>query len=81
MTKPTIIINDLDAERLDALMEQPAYAGTPVAEALNDELDRADILSPQEIPADVVTMNSTVRFLDLISNEHTHLSLPCVPER
>ncbi|APC13406.1 MULTISPECIES: nucleoside diphosphate kinase regulator [Providencia] len=72
MTKPTIIINDLDAERLDALMEQPAYAGTPVAEALNDELDRADILSPQEIPADVVTMNSTVRFLDLISNEeHT----------
>lgn len=26
MKKPTIIINDLDAERLDTLMEQPAYA-------------------------------------------------------
>ncbi|MEX9806667.1 nucleoside diphosphate kinase regulator, partial [Proteus mirabilis] len=45
MTKPTIIINDLDAERLGALLEQAPYAGTPVADALNDELDRADILS------------------------------------
>ncbi|EKT59964.1 nucleoside diphosphate kinase regulator [Providencia sneebia] len=69
MTKPKIIINDLDAERLDSLMAQPAYAGSAITEALNAELDRADIVTPQEIPANVVTMNSTVRFLDLISNE------------
>ncbi|KLN97762.1 nucleoside diphosphate kinase regulator [Moellerella wisconsensis] len=69
MTKPTIIINDLDAERLDRLLEQPAHADSPVADALNEELDRAEIVTPQEIPADVVTMNSTIRFQDLISNE------------
>lgn len=69
MKKPTIIINDLDAERLDKLLEQAAYADNPIGEALNEELDRAEILTPQEMPADVVTMNSTVRFLDLISNE------------
>ncbi|MEI9598958.1 nucleoside diphosphate kinase regulator [Moellerella wisconsensis] len=69
MTKPTIIINDLDAERLDKLLEQPAHADSPVADALNEELDRAEIVTPQEIPADVVTMNSTIRFQDLISNE------------
>ena len=41
MSRPTIIINDLDAERIDILLEQPAYAGLPIADALNAELDRA----------------------------------------
>lgn len=40
MSRPTIIINDLDAERIDILLEQPAYAGLPIADALNAELDR-----------------------------------------
>ena len=35
MSRPTIIINDLDAERIDILLEQPAYAGLPIADALN----------------------------------------------
>ena len=39
MSRPTIIINDLDAERIDILLEQPAYAGLPIADALNAELD------------------------------------------
>lgn len=41
MSRPTIIINDLDAERIDILLEQPAYAGLPIADALNAELDRS----------------------------------------
>lgn len=44
MSRPTIIINDLDAERIDILLEQPAYAGLPIADALNAELDRAQML-------------------------------------
>lgn len=48
MTKPIITINELDAERLDALLEQPAFANTDVAAALNDELDRAEILPPEK---------------------------------
>lgn len=31
MSRPTIIINDLDAERIDRLLEQPAYADLPIA--------------------------------------------------
>lgn len=69
MARPAIIINDFDAERIDRLLEQPAYAASPVAAALNDELDRAQMCSPQTMPADVVTMNSEVKFRDLNSGE------------
>lgn len=69
MTKPTIIINELDAERLDSLLEQPAFADSPIAEALNEELDRADIVTPADIPANINAMNSKVRFMDLKNNE------------
>ena len=69
MTKPTITINELDAERLDALLAQPAFANTDVAAALNAELDRADIVPASQIPAHVVTMNSRVRFRDLHTSE------------
>ncbi|AVF36876.1 nucleoside diphosphate kinase regulator [Rahnella sikkimica] len=64
MSKPTLIISELDAERLDRLLAQPAFASSPVADALNEELDRAEILPPEQIPADVVTMNSKVRFTE-----------------
>ncbi|MGC6388540.1 nucleoside diphosphate kinase regulator [Ewingella sp. S1.OA.A_B6] len=64
MSKPTLTINELDAERLDTLLAKPTYANNPVAEALNEELDRAEILPPQDMPADVVTMNSKVRFTE-----------------
>ena len=66
MSRPTIIINDLDAERIDILLEQPAYAGLPIADALNAELDRAQMCSPEEMPHDVVTMNSRVKFRNLL---------------
>ncbi|GGD09568.1 nucleoside diphosphate kinase regulator [Franconibacter pulveris 1160] len=69
MSRPAIIINELDAERLDMLLEKPAFAGLPVAQALNEELDRAQICRPQALPADVVSMNSQVKFRDLTSGE------------
>ena len=69
MTRPAIIINEFDAERIDRLLEQPAYANSPVADALNDELDRAQMLAPEAMPHDVVSMNSKVRFRDLTSGE------------
>ncbi|STR40856.1 Regulator of nucleoside diphosphate kinase [Klebsiella michiganensis] len=69
MTRPAIIINELDAERIDRLLEQPAFANSPVADALNDELDRAQMLAPEAMPHDVVSMNSQVRFRDLTTGE------------
>lgn len=69
MSRPTIIINELDAERIDRLLEQPAFASLPIADALNAELDRAQMCTPQEMPHDVVTMNSKVTFRDLTTGE------------
>jgi len=69
MTRPAIIINEFDAERIDRLLEQPAYANSPVANALNDELDRAQMCAPEDMPHDVVSMNSQVKFRDLTSGE------------
>ena len=76
MSRPALIINELDAERLDSLLEQPAFARLPVADALNDELDRARMVSPQAMPEDVVTMNSRVKFRDLASGETYLLVYP-----
>lgn len=69
MTRPAIIINEFDAERIDRLLEQPAYANSPVANALNDELDRAQMCAPEDMPHDVVSMNSQIRFRDLTTGE------------
>jgi len=52
--QPRITISSLDADRIEAL------AG--IGPALLEELARADIRAPQDMPPDVVTMNSTVRF-------------------
>ena len=69
MTRPAIIINEFDAERIDKLLEQPEWANSPVASALNDELDRAQMCAPQQMPHNVVSMNSQVRFRDLSNGE------------
>lgn len=69
MTRAAIIINELDAERIDRLLEQPEWASLPVADALNDELNRAVMCAPEQIPHDVVTMNSRIRFRDLSTGE------------
>jgi regulator of nucleoside diphosphate kinase len=57
--KPKIVISSLDAERLEQLLETETFPGK---DELEDELARAKIVDPREMPPDVVTMNSTVRF-------------------
>ncbi|KLV10016.1 MULTISPECIES: nucleoside diphosphate kinase regulator [Photobacterium] len=67
--KPNIIISSLDAERLDNLLESMANSDLPGLADLEDELDRATIVAPEEVPPTVVTMNSTVRFSVASSKE------------
>ncbi len=74
-TKPEIIISSLDADRLYTLMESlPAnsFAGEKELEA---ELARASIVEPHEVPATVVTMNSTVNFVVESTGEEFTLTL------
>ena len=42
---------------------------------LQDEIRRARIVEPKEIPSDVITMNSRVRMRDLDSGEQMEVSL------
>ena len=59
--KPNIIISSLDFDRIEQLLEAMPF-NAPKS-ALREELERADVLEPRDMPASVVTMNSTVRFL------------------
>lgn len=60
--KPSITVSSLDLERLEALIETTPDQAFPGKAALLDELGRATVLEPEQMPPDVVTMNSTVRF-------------------
>lgn len=61
-TKPKVIISSLDAERLEKLIDSLPSTAFPGKHDLEAELGRAEIVAPEEVPATVVTMNSTVRF-------------------
>ncbi|MBS0569920.1 MAG: nucleoside diphosphate kinase regulator [Proteobacteria bacterium] len=61
-TEPSIYITRIDADRIDALLEKTPDSALVGKEQLHNELQRATIVEPADIPANVVTMNSTVRF-------------------
>lgn len=60
--RPKIVISSRDLDRLEKLLEDaPANAFPGMAE-LEAELVRAQVIEPNEVPGNIVTMNSTVRF-------------------
>ena len=63
--RPAIIINRLDAERLQRLIDNASEKDMAVAQLLEEELARGEVCDPEDIPDDVVSMNSQVRFTDL----------------
>ncbi len=73
--KPKIIISSLDAGRLDALLDALPAGSFPGKEDLEAELARAEIVEPSQIPASVITMNSTVRFRVESSSQEFTLTL------
>jgi regulator of nucleoside diphosphate kinase len=60
--KPNITISSLDADRLESLLGAMPPGANAGHKGLLDELARADIVEPQDMPPGVVTMHSTVRF-------------------
>lgn len=70
--KPNIILSSLDMDRLDTLLESRDFPGK---EALHEELDRAEVRAPGDMPDDVVTMNSSVRFRMVGSEKDFSLTL------
>lgn len=64
-----------DLERLETLLESLPDDAFPGKTALQAELNRAEIVEPQDVPPTVVTMNSTVRFRMEPSEEEFRLTL------
>lgn len=71
-TDNAIFVTDQDFHRLSALVSQ---ATGPWAEALEEELGRAHVISQKDIPANVVTMNSRVVFFDELSGKESEVTL------
>jgi regulator of nucleoside diphosphate kinase len=79
MSSKEIYITEFDLKRLKSLIE---YAGDswdksmlPRLEELNEEIDRAEIVKPEEVPRDVITMNSKFRLRDLETGEEVVYTL------
>lgn len=60
--KPEIVVLASDAERLELIVDRLPASAADSKNALLDELARADIVEVDQMPAKIVTMNSTVRF-------------------
>ena len=67
--KPRVVLTSQDLERLETLLESHPANAFPGKNELRAELDRADVVEPEQIPPTVVTMNSTVWFRDMDSEE------------
>ena len=72
---PPIVVSSLDYDRIEQLLESDMAHGLPGVDALEQELRRATVVEPQDMPAGVVTMNSTVRFEDVKTGSQHALTL------
>ena len=68
----SLIISETDYQRLIQLIEKN---DTPAAEALEVEISRAEIIKRKDFPVNAVSMDSTVTFIDLDSDEEKTISL------
>lgn len=78
MSERTIQITELDRKRLQDLIRDAQageYRKSIYLEKLLGELERAEIVPSRDIPADVITMNSTVTLTDLDTNEEETYTL------
>lgn len=64
-----LYVTEPDMERLRALIEIGSGTDARYLASLEDELEHARVVSPNRVPQNVITMNSTVRLKDLDTGE------------
>jgi regulator of nucleoside diphosphate kinase len=64
-----LYVTEPDMERLQGLIEIGGGSDARYLADLEDELDHAHVVCPREVPANVITMNSTVLIEDLDTGE------------
>lgn len=72
MENNQLIMTEVDYQKLSFVANR---ANSETAELLQGELDRAAIVHRDQLPLDVVSMNSTVHFKDLNSGESFIMTL------
>ncbi|RYD79174.1 MAG: nucleoside diphosphate kinase regulator [Verrucomicrobiaceae bacterium] len=77
MKNHNILITATDHAKLRSIVAAGALFDRSGGEskALQSELERAEVLSPEDIPPDVITMNSRAELLDLETGEHMEFAL------
>lgn len=71
-----IYLTEKDYQRLHNLVQaQRLVSGPSAVEALGKELKRARVVASEEIPADVVTMNSLVRLREVKSSSEINITI------
>jgi regulator of nucleoside diphosphate kinase len=75
-----IYVSKMDLERLTRLIEitkerDDNSGKLEYLDRLEEELDRADVVDPKDVPSDVITMRSKVRLKDLSTGEEMGYSL------
>lgn len=78
MQNKKIYITETDLQKLSEVIRtarQGEYRNSIYLQQLEEELKRAEIVTPQDIPADVITMNSRVILRDLENQEDLDLTL------
>ena len=72
MSVNPIHITEFDLNRLKKLLldaQSTEYRKSEYLERLQSAINRAEVVSPKEIPSDIVTMNSTVCIEDMDTKE------------
>lgn len=75
LDRPPITVTTDDFDYLEQLLDLPKYRGIPARQDLIEELRRASIVEPAEIGGDIVTLNSTIRFVDDKAGEQYEMTL------
>ncbi len=73
--KPEIVVSSRDLERLEGMLFSPTARNRRDLDGLRDELERAEVLEPEQMPANVITMNSRARFREQPGGREYELTL------
>ena len=72
MNQSSIFITTKDVEKLRDLIREAShteYRGIDYLQKLAEEIEKALVVQPNQIPSDVITLNSTARLVDRETNE------------
>ena len=75
MDRPNLTVTTHDVRRLEALLQGETGRGAPMAALLEQELARATLVEPQDVPAGTVTMHSRVVCQEEGSGEQHEIEL------